>query len=325
MISFAPAKAIIFFYFQVNFNHRRFSLPHSHFPSRNPGANHPRQPVPSPFHFNTPSSYTEAKRKTKDSPSLPPYGLCCQLTAIKAQDEKDELTSRANHEDRTRDHAKCNAPDTRHAQTWRNVYISPSTDKRLPNQRHSIATTGGKELLQSINNTLGRLVEIQDKAELYKTPESLLLRSRLPLTTLNSPLKHDASMEGVKLSLIQEHEERAKERRNSALKISCSVKDTHSPKSPSRSSSTGVLNLESSSTKEQANRDKQCKGGQAERGARRRRRRTLEIKIPPQTNDSILPSKHEESTYSKRGHSHDNKNDLAHSEHGSRESLEEVI
>lgn len=315
---------------KVNFNHRRFSLPHSYFPSRNPGANQPRQPVPSPFHFNTPPFYTEAKRKTKDSPSLPPYGLCCQLTAIKAQDEKDELTSRAN-EDRTRDHAQYNAPDTRHAQNWRNIFYSPSTDKRLPNQRHSIATTGGKELLQSINNTLGRLVEIQDKTELSKTPESLLLRSRLPLTTLNSPLKHEASTEGVKLSLIQEHGERAKERRNSPLKISCSVKDTHSPKPPSRSSSTGVLNLESSSTKEQANREKQTRGGQAERGAKRRRRRTLEIKIPPETNDSILPSKHEEGTCSKRGHSRDNNNDPmhdgndAHSGRGSRDSFEEVI
>ena len=174
-------------------------------------------------------------------------------------------------------------------------------------------------------------MEIQDKAELSKTPESLLLRSRLPLTTLNSPLRHDASMEGVKLSLIQEHGERAKERRNSPLKISCSVKDTHSHKPPPRSSSTGVLNLEASCTKEQANREKQTKGGQAEKGARKRRGRTLEIKIPPETNDSILPSKHEESTFSKRGHSRDNKNDPAHdgndahSGRGSRDSLEEVI
>jgi len=103
-------------------------------------------------------------------------------------------------------------------------------------------------------------------------------------------------MESAKLSLIQEHGERVKERRNSALKISCSVKDTHSPKPPSRSSSTGVLNLESSSAKEQANREKQTKGGQVERRARRRRRRTLETKIPPEKKDSILSSKHEEST-----------------------------
>ena len=238
---------------------------------------------------------------------------------------------RAN-EDRSRaDHAQYNVPDTRHAQTWRNVNCSPSTDKRLPSQRHSIATTGGKELLKSINNTLGRLVEIQDKAELSKTPESLLMRSRLPPATLNSPVKHDASMEGVKLSLIQDHGERVKEKRNSALKISCSVKDNHSPKPPSRSSSTGVLNLEASSTKEQANREKQSKGGQAERGARRRRRRTLEIKIPPEVNDSILPSKHEESTCSKRGHSCENRNDPVHdgsntqSGRGSRDSIEEVI
>ena len=238
--------------------------------------------------------------------------------------------SRAN-EDRSRDHVQYNAPDTRHAKTRRNVHCSPSTDKRLPSQRHSIATTGGKELLKSINNTLGRLVEIQDKAELSKTPDSLLSRSRLPPATLNSPLKHDASKEGVKLSLIQEHGERVKDKQNSALKISCNVKDTHSPTPPSRSSSTEVLNLESSSTKEQGNREKQTKGGQVERGGRRRRRRTLEIKIPPDTNDSILPSKHEESTCSKRGHSRDNRNDPVHDRHdahsgrGSHDSLEEVI
>lgn len=176
-------------------------------------------------------------------------------------------------------------------------------------------------------------MEIQDKAELSKTPESLLLRSRLPPATLNSPLKHNSSMEGVKLSLIQEHGavERVKERRNSGLKISCTVKDTHSPRPPSRSSSTGVLNLESSSTKEQANREKQTKESQVERGARRRRRRTLEIKIPLETNDSILPAKHEESTCLTREHSRDNKNDPAHDGHDahsgrrSRDSLEEVI
>lgn len=240
--------------------------------------------------------------------------------------------SRAN-EDRSRDHAhdRFNAPDTRHVKTRRIIQCSPSTDKRLPSQRHSIATTGGKELLKSINNTLGRLVEIQDKAELSKTPESLLLRSRLPPATLNSPLKHDASKEGVKLSLIQKHGERVNEKENSALKISCSVKDAHSPTPPSRSSSYGVLSLESSSTKEQANREKQTKVGQVERGARRRKRRALEIKIPPETNDSILPSKGEESTCSKRGHSRDNLNDPVHDRHdahsgrGSRDSLEEVI
>lgn len=316
---------VIIFIFQVNFNHRRFSLPHSYFPSRSPGANQPR-----PFHFNTPSSHTEAKLKSKDSPSLPPYGLCCQLTAIKAQDEKEDLTSRA-HEDRSRDHAQYNAPDTRHAQTRRTVYCSSSTDKRLPSQRHSIAATGGKELLMSINNTLGRLVEIQDKPELSKTPETLLSRSRLPPATLNFPVKHDASMEGVKLSLIQEHGERVKEKKNSGLKIRCSVKDTHSPKPPSRSSSSGVLNLESSSAKEQANREKQTKGGQAERGSRRRRRKTSETKILPEANHSILPSKHDDSTCLRRGHSSDNRNDPSHDGHdahsgrGSSVSLEEVI
>ena len=76
---------------------------------------------------------------------------------------------------------------------------------------------------------------------------------------------------------------------------------------------------------------RKTKAGQAERGARRQRRRTLEIKIPPETSDSILPSKHEESTCSKRKHSRDNTNDPvhdgnnAHSGCGSLDSLEEVI
>ncbi|KAL9969303.1 hypothetical protein ACROYT_G021502 [Oculina patagonica] len=309
---------------------RRFSLPHSYFPTRNLGANQHRQPVPNPFHFNAPSSSTETKRRTKDPPSLPPYGLCCQLTAIKAQDEKEEQASRANEERSRGDHAQYNGLDGRHAQTWRNVYCSPSTGRRLPNKRHSVATTGGKELLKSINNTLGRLVEIQDKADPTKTPDSLLSRSRLPPATLNASLKNDSSIEGVKLSLIQEHAtvERVKERRNSDLKISCSVKDTHSPKPPPISNSTGVLNPESSSTKEQANREKKTKGGLAERGVRRRRRRTIESKIPIETNNNILPSKHDENTFKR--HSRDiSKNDPTHDAlhigRRSRDSLEEII
>lgn len=317
------------FNFQVKFHHKRLSLPHSYFPSRNLGTNQQRQPVPSPFHFNTPSSSTEAKRRGKDSPSLPPYGLCCQLTAIKAQDEREELVSRANEERSRGDHTQCNGLDARHAQTWRNVYCSPSTDKRLPGKRHSVATTGGKDLLKSINNTLGRLVEIQDNAEPVKTPDSLLLRSRLPPATLNAPLKHDSVIEGVKISLIQEHGnvERVKERRNSGLKISCSVKDTHSPKPPSLSTSTGVSNHESSLTKEQTNREKQTKGGLPERGTRRRRRRTIECRIPVEINN-ILPSKQVEGTCLKR-YSRDDKNGPTHdalqSGRRSRDSLEEII
>lgn len=219
--------------------------------------------------------------------------------------------------------------DGRHAQTWKNVYCSPSTDKRLPGKRHSVATTGGKELLKSINNTLGRLVEIQDKADPAKTPDSLLLRSRLLPATLNASLKYDAPIEGVKLSLIQEHAavERDKERRNSGLKISCSVKDTHSPKPPSISNL--VSSPESSSTKEQASKEKQTKGGLAERGVRRRRRRTIECKIPVETNNNILPSKQEESTCLRRHSRDDTKNDpthdALHSGRQSRDSLEEII
>ena len=38
-------------------------------------------------------------------------------------------------------------------------------------------------MLKSINNTLGRLVEIQDKAEISTTSESLLLRSEFSSET----------------------------------------------------------------------------------------------------------------------------------------------
>lgn len=224
-----------------------------------------------------------------------------------------------------------NELDARHAQTWRNVYCSSSTDKRLPSKSHSVATTGSKELLKSINNTLGRLVEIQEKPDPSKSPESLLLRSRLPPATLNSSLKHDSPIEGVKLSLIHEHPpvERAKERRNANLTISCSVKDSHSPKPPSLSNSTGVLNPESSSSKEKTNREKKTKVGLAERAARRRRRRTIESKIPIETNNNILPSKHEESTCLRRSRDDNIKNnpthDALHSGRRSRDSIEEII
>lgn len=168
-------------------------------------------------------------------------------------------------------------------------------------------------------------MEIQDKADPAKTPDSLLLRSRLPPATLNASLKHDSPIEGVKLSLIQEHAtvERVKERRNSDLKISCSVKDTHSPKPPSISNSTEVLNPESSSTKEQANREKKTKIGLAERGVRRRRRRTIESKIPIETNNNILPSKHDEIV---KRHSRDTtKNDPTHDAlHGGRRSRDSL-
>ena len=56
-----------------------------------------------------------------------------------------------------------------------------------------------------------------------------------------------------------------------------------------------------------------------------------EIKLPLETNDSILPAKHEESSRLTRGHSRDNKNDPAHdgndghSGRRSSDSLEEVI
>lgn len=308
-----------FIFFQVKFHHRRFSLPQTFLPSKNLGTTQQRQPVPSPFHFNTSSLSTEAKQRSRDSPSLPPYGLCCQLTAVKAQDEEDPA-SRA-HEARSRgDHAQYNGLETRHAQPRRNVYYSPSTERRMPGKRHSVATSGGRELLKSINNTLGRLVEIQDKSEASKSPDSLLLRSRLPPATINAPLKHDSPVEGVKISLIEEHA-CVKERRNSGLKISCSVKDTQSTKPSSLSNSTGVSNPESKSTKRQVTREKKAKAGLSDRSARvsRRRRRTLENKIPVEMN-GILSSKHES-----RDDKHSATLEAMQSERRSRDSLEEII
>jgi len=308
---------------KVKFNHRRFSLPQSgYLPSRILGTNQQRQPVTSPF------SITEARRGNKDSPALPPYGLYCQLTARKAQDETDELVSRAKEDKSRVGHAgQCNGLDERHAQTRRNVYCSPtSSDKEQQRiQRHSIASSGGKELLKSINNTLGKLMEVQDKTEPVKH-DGLRLRSRLPPATLNGPLKRESPVEGVKISLVQEHAavDRAKERRNPGLKISCSVKDSHSHKPQEMSS----LNTESNSTRERTiKREKNTKEGQLERAARRRRRRTIENRLPITTDNDVL-SKLDESK-SLRRHLRDDRSDTSHdSPRGgrrSRDSLEETV
>ena len=268
---------------------------------------------------------TDAKRKTRDSPALPPYGLCCQLTAVKAHDENDELASRAKEEKSRGDHAaQCNGLEAGQVQTRRNVYCSLAERKK----RHSIATSGGKELLKSINNTLGKLMEVQDKTEPVKThaQDSLLLRSRLPPATLNGPLKRESPIEGVKLSRIQEHAaaERVKERKNHGLKISCSVKDTHAHKPTALTTS----NSESKSTKERGiNKERQSKLGPQERAARRRRRRTIENKLPVTTNNDVL-SKLDESS-SLRRHLRDDKKDTSHetARRGRRsgDSLEEII
>lgn len=219
--------------------------------------------------------------------------------------------------------AQCNGLDSRHAQTRRSMYC-PSTPKDKEQQRwkrHSIATSGGKELLKSINNTLGKLMEVQEKTEPVKThgQENLLLRSRLSPATLNGPLKRETPIEGVKLSLIQENVgvERVKERRNPGPKISCSVKDSTSHKAPALS--------RSNSTREQAsNREKQTKLGPYDRAARRRRRRTIENKAPITTNNDAL-SKLDESA-SLRRHLRDEKKGSSHeTPRRSRDSLEEFI
>ena len=284
---------------QVKFRPRRLSLPQSYLPSRNLGPNQLRQPLTSPFSFTSHLSSSDSKQRNKDSPVLPPYGLCCQLTAVKAQDESSDPVAQAKEDKPRGEHvAQCNGLDSRHVQMRRSVYC-PSTSKDKEQQRwkrNSIATTGGKELLKSINDTLGKLMEVQEKTEPVKThgQENLLSRSRLPPATLNGPLKRETPIEGVKLSLIQENvgEERVKERRNPGLKISCSVKDSHSHKPQALS--------RSNSTREQSsNREKHSKLGPYERATRRRRRRTIENKVPITANNDAL-SKLDESASSRR-------------------------
>ena len=236
--------------------------------------------------------------------------------------------SRAKEDKSRVGHAgQCNGLDERHAQTRRNVYCSPTSSEKEQQriQRHSIASSGGKELLKSINNTLGKLMEVQDKTEPVKH-DGLRLRSRLPPATLNGPLKRESPVEGVKISLVQEHAavDRAKERRNPGLKISCSVKDSHSHKPQELSS----LNTESNSTKERTiKREKNTKEGQLERAARRRRRRTIENRLPITTDNDVL-SKLDESK-SLRRHLRDDRSDTSHdSPRGGRrspDSLEETV
>lgn len=314
---------------KVKFNHRRFSLPQTFLPPKNLGNSQQRQHVPSPFHFNSTSSSTDSKQRNRDSPSLPPYGLCCQLTAIKPQEEKEDSVTRA-HEARSRsDHVQHSGIENRHAQPRRNVYYSPTTERRFSSKRHSVATSGGRELLKSINNTLGRLVEIQDNTESSKSPDSLLLRSRLLPATINAPLKHDSSVGGVKISLIQEHAgvERVKEKRSSGLKISCSVKDTQTAKPPPLSNPTGPSTTESKSAKEQITREKKTKAGLLNRGATGRRRRTLENKIPIEIDSASSPKDGDGTPLNRRSRDVDQSaaHDAVQSGRRSLDSLEEII
>ena len=127
----------------------------------------------------------------------------------------------------------------------------------------TVATSGGKELLKSINNTLGKLMEVQDRSEPVK---GHLFRSRLPPATLMGR-KSDSPLDDVKISLIQENAavERVKEKRNPGLKISCRVKDTLS-QMPQVLSTTS--RSESNSPKVEV------------RGSRRRRKGTNEDTVP---------------------------------------------
>lgn len=267
---------------KVKLPQRRFSLPQSFLPSKNLGTNQQKQPVTSPFSF---SSSTEGKQRSKESSVLPPYGLCCQLTAIKSQDESSDPESRAKEDKSHGEHAAAgNGLDSRHAQTRRNMHCPTSTDKEQQRwKRHSLGTPGGRELLKSINNTLGRLMDLQEKTDPFKAhgQDNLLLRSRLPPATLNGPLKREAPMKDVKLSLIQENVG-VKEKKNHELKISCRVKDSHPHQKPQDLSN---FNSEAHSTKEKLSREsRQNKSGLHDRAARRRRRRTMENKVSSTAN-----------------------------------------
>ena len=103
----------IFFSLQAKLSPRRFSLPQTFFPPRNLGTNQQGHPVTNPFSFSSSSSSTETKRKNRHS--LPPYGLCCQLTAIKAQDEENIGDVSRDKEDKSlTDHvAQCNGLDAK--------------------------------------------------------------------------------------------------------------------------------------------------------------------------------------------------------------------
>ena len=120
--------------------------------------------------------------------------------------------------------AQCNGLDAKPGLSGKKVRCSPKSSEKSKQRRKTVATSGGKELLKSINNTLGKLVEVQDRSEPVK---GHLLRSRLPPPTLMGR-KSDSPLDDVKISLIQENAavERVKEKRNPGLKISCRVKDT---------------------------------------------------------------------------------------------------
>lgn len=267
---------------KVKVNKRRFSFPQSYVPSKNLGINHQKHPTTGPFGFTSTLPSTENKSRGRNTPILPPYGLCCQLTAIKAQDEvQSAVTGGKEHKPLHEHVTHCNGLDQKHVQLRRSVYCpSPYNDKEQNRwKRHSIATSGGKELLKSINNTLGKLLEVQENTEPVKTlsQECLLLRSRGSPVIRNETLKMEPIIKDLKLSLLQENAsvDRGKERRIQGIKLRGSVEDNQSHNLQLLSN----LNADSHSMKEQVTREKPCTLGILERTEKRRRRTTTTTTI----------------------------------------------
>ena len=241
-------------------------------PSKNLGISQHKQFTPAPFGLNSASPSTDGKSRGDNTPVLPPYGLCCQLTAIKAQEEATSALTRAKedkllHEDVT----KGDGLEPKNVQLRRSVYCPSPYNSKERNRwkRHSIASSGGKELLKSINNTLGKLLEVQENAEPMKTlsQECLLLRSRGSPLSRNESMKPEPAIKDLSLSLTQENAflERSKERRNQGMKISSNVKDNHKLQLLSNH------NAESRPTKDQViTREKNCRLSLLERTEKRR-------------------------------------------------------
>lgn len=257
---------------KVKVNKRRFSFPQSCLPSKNLGISQHKQFTPAPFGFNSASPSTDGKSRGDNTPVLPPYGLCCQLTAIKAQEEATSAFTRAKEDKPLQeDVTKGDGLEPKNVQLRRSVYCPSPYNSKERNRwkRHSIASSGGKELLKSINNTLGKLLEVQENAEPMKTlsQECLLLRSRGSPLSRNESMKPEPAIKDLSLSLTQENAflERSKERRNQGMKISSNVKDNHKLQLLSNH------NAESRPTKDQViTREKNCRLSLLERTEKRR-------------------------------------------------------
>ena len=241
-------------------------------PSKNLGISQHKQFTPAPFGFNSASPSTDGKSRGDNTPVLPPYGLCCQLTAIKAQEEASSALTRAKEEKPLHENVtKGDGLEPTNVQLRRSVYCPSPYNSKERNRwkRHSIASSGGKELLKSINNTLGKLLEVQENAEPMKTQsqECLLLRSRGSPLSRNESMKPEPAIKDLSLSLTQENAflERSKERRNQGMKLSSNVKDNHKLQLLSNH------NAELRPTKDQViTREKNCRLSLLERTEKRR-------------------------------------------------------